>query len=136
MDHLGIKAQVEFFEKLRQGLVRGDLVLDLLASLEDETSDDAMCGAIEKLRTGLAEGSSIANSMDEEVFNLYTRWMVGVGETYGILDKAFESVSKWLEHGIQLMEELNSVALQRVRLEEWPDNHVSLLTVPYHKLLK
>jgi type IV pilus assembly protein PilC len=88
-------------------------MLRSLYTLEDQTEDERLCGAIAGVRDDVEAGSSLADAMARrpQVFDNLFRAMVQSGESSGRLDEALERIAYQLEKLDALKREIRSAVL-------------------------
>ncbi len=88
-------------------------MLRSLYTLEDQTEDERLCGAIAGVRQDVEAGSSLADAMGRrpQIFDNLFRAMVQSGESSGRLDEALERIAYQLEKLDALKREIRSAIL-------------------------
>jgi type IV pilus assembly protein PilC len=94
-------------------IASGMPMLRSLYTLEDQTEDERLCGAIAGVREDVEAGSSLADAMARrpQVFDKLFRAMVQSGETSGRLDESLERIAYQLEKLDALKREIRSAVL-------------------------
>ena len=88
-------------------------MLRSLYTLEDQTEDERLCGAIAGVRQDVEAGSSLADAMGRrpQIFDNLFRAMVQLGRELGRLDEALERIAYQLEKLDALKREIRSAIL-------------------------
>jgi type IV pilus assembly protein PilC len=88
-------------------------MLRSLYTLEDQTEDERLCGAIAGVRQDVEAGSSLADAMGRrpQVFDKLFRAMVQSGESSGRLDESLDRIAYQLEKLDALKREIRSAVL-------------------------
>ena len=94
-------------------IASGMPMLRSLYTLEDQTEDERLCGAIAGVRQDVEAGSSLADAMGRrpQIFDKLFRAMVQSGESSGRLDEALERVAYQMEKLDALKREIRSAIL-------------------------
>ncbi len=94
-------------------IASGMPMLRSLYTLEDQTEDERLCGAIAGVRQDVEAGSSLADAMARrpQIFDKLFRAMVQSGESSGRLDEALERVAYQMEKLDALKREIRSAIL-------------------------
>jgi type IV pilus assembly protein PilC len=94
-------------------IASGMPMLRSLYTLEDQTEDERLCGAIAGVRQDVEAGSSLADAMARrpQIFDKLFRAMVQSGESSGRLDEALERIAYQLEKLDALKREIRSAIL-------------------------
>ncbi len=88
-------------------------MLRSLYTLEDQTEDERLCGAIAGVRQDVEAGSSLADAMGRrpQVFDKLFRAMVQSGESSGRLDEALDRIAYQMEKLDALKREIRSAII-------------------------
>jgi type IV pilus assembly protein PilC len=88
-------------------------MLRSLYTLEDQTEDERLKGAIEGVRQDVEAGSSLADAMERrpQIFDPLFRAMVRSGESSGRLDEALDRVAYQLEKMDELRRQIRSALM-------------------------
>jgi type IV pilus assembly protein PilC len=88
-------------------------MLRSLYTLEDQTEDERLCGAIAGVRQDVEAGSSLADAMGRrpQIFDNLFRAMVQSGESSGRLDESLDRIAYQLEKLDALKREIRSAVL-------------------------
>ena len=94
-------------------IASGMPMLRSLYTLEDQTEDERLCGAIAGVRQDVEAGSSLADAMGRrpQVFDKLFRAMVQSGESSGRLDEALERIAYQMEKLDALKREIRSAII-------------------------
>jgi type IV pilus assembly protein PilC len=94
-------------------IASGMPMLRSLYTLEDQTEDERLCGAIAGVRQDVEAGSSLADAMGRrpQVFDKLFRAMVQSGESSGRLDEALDRIAYQLEKLDALKREIRSAII-------------------------
>ena len=94
-------------------IASGMPMLRSLYTLEDQTEDERLCGAIAGVRQDVEAGSSLADAMARrpQIFDNLFRAMVQSGESSGRLDEALDRIAYQLEKLDALKREIRSAVL-------------------------
>jgi type IV pilus assembly protein PilC len=94
-------------------IASGMPMLRSLYTLEDQTEDERLCGAIAGVRQDVEAGSSLADAMGRrpQIFDNLFRAMVQSGESSGRLDEALDRIAYQLEKLDALKREIRSAVL-------------------------
>ena len=94
-------------------IASGMPMLRSLYTLEDQTEDERLCGAIAGVRQDVEAGSSLADAMGRrpQVFDKLFRAMVQSGESSGRLDEALDRIAYQMEKLDALKREIRSAII-------------------------
>ena len=94
-------------------IASGMPMLRSLYTLEDQTEDERLCGAIAGVRQDVEAGSSLADAMGRrpQVFDKLFRAMVQSGESSGRLDESLDRIAYQMEKLDALKREIRSAIL-------------------------
>jgi type IV pilus assembly protein PilC len=110
---IGMRELAVFSRQFATLIGSGMPMLRSLYTLEDQTEDERLAGAIKQIRQDVEAGSSLADSMERQpdIFDQLFRSMVRSGETSGRLEEALDRVAFHLEKMDALRRQIRSALM-------------------------